>query len=77
MINVKYNDKENEIVKEESEEKRGLTFPLEDSSELSISFLSSFKSAGTNNKSSHQDLSCLFHFFLVSRAFAQITEAAT
>ena len=56
MIDVKCNDKENEIVKEESEKSCGLTFPLQDSSELSIPFLSSFKSVGTNSRSSHQDL---------------------
>ena len=47
MDKVICNDKENEIVKEESEEHCGLTFPLQDSGELS--FLFCFKSIGTNS----------------------------
>ena len=48
MDKVKCNDKENEIVKEKSEESRGLTFPLQDSGELPTPFLSCFKSFGRN-----------------------------
>ena len=48
MDKVKCNDKENEIVKEKSEESRGLTFPLQDSGELPTAFLSCFKSFGRN-----------------------------
>ena len=38
MDRIKYNDKETEIVKEESEENCGLIFPLQDSDELSVPF---------------------------------------
>ena len=53
MIDVKCNDKENEIVKEESEKSCGLHFHYK------------------------IQVSCLFHFFLVSRVLAQIPEAVT
>ena len=56
MNKVKCYDKENEIVKKENEESGGLTFLLQDLSELYIPFLSCFKSFCTNYKSSHQDL---------------------
>ena len=56
MDKVKCNDKENEILKEKSQESCGLTFPLQDSGELSIPFLSCFKSFDTNYRSRHQDL---------------------
>ena len=62
MNKVKCNDKENEIVKEESEKSCDLTFPLQDSGELSIPFLSCFNSFGTNYRSSNQDLfNCCKH----------------
>ena len=50
MDRIKYNDKETEIVKEESKESCGLLFPLQDSGELSVPFFSYFKSVGTNYK---------------------------
>ena len=56
MDKTKCNNKENEIFEKDSEESCGLTFPLQDSGELFITFLSSFKSVGTKYKSSHQDL---------------------
>ena len=56
MDRIKCNDKETEIVKEESEDSCGLIFPLQDSGELSIPFFSCLKSIGINYRSSHQDL---------------------
>ena len=50
MDRIKYNDKETEIIKDESKESCGLIFPLQDSGELSVPFFSYFKSVGTNYK---------------------------
>ena len=52
MEKGKCNDKENEIVKEESGESRSLTFLLQDLGELSIPFLCR-KSVCTNYRSIH------------------------
>ena len=54
MEKVFCNDKENEIVNEESEESCGLIFPFK--IQVSYPFHIFFKSIGTNYKSSHQDL---------------------
>ena len=56
MDKTKCNDKENEIFEKEREESCGLTFPVQHSGELFITFLSSFKTVGTKYRSSHQHL---------------------
>ena len=56
MDRIKYNDKETEIIKDESKESCGLIFPLQDSGELSVPFFLISRALAQITRSSHQDL---------------------